>query len=68
MYTLIFTGGIGPRISDGVHHATVRASQAFPYLAPPNPGSPRSPGTVFPARLGDAAAMFAAPATPAPAR
>jgi hypothetical protein len=68
MYTLIFTGGIGPRISDGVHHATVRASQAFPYLARPNPGSPRSPGTVFPARLDDAAAMLAGPATPSRAR
>jgi hypothetical protein len=34
--TLIVTGGSGPRISDGVDEATVRASDSFPYLAPPN--------------------------------
>jgi len=35
--TFIVTGGNGPRISDGVDQATVRASDSFPYLAPPNP-------------------------------
>jgi len=34
--TLVITGGNGPRISDGVDQATVRASDSFPYLAPPN--------------------------------
>ncbi len=36
LYTLIVTAGNGPRVSDGVHQSTVRASQSFPYLAPPN--------------------------------
>jgi hypothetical protein len=40
MYTLIVTAGNGPRVSDGVDQATVRASQSFPYLAPPNPNPP----------------------------
>jgi hypothetical protein len=35
--TFVITGGNGPRISDGVDEATVRASDRFPYLAPPNP-------------------------------
>ena len=35
--TFLITGGNGPRISDGVDQATVRASDSFPYLAPPNP-------------------------------
>ena len=35
--TFLITGGNGPRISDGVDQATVRASDNFPYLAPPNP-------------------------------
>ena len=35
--TFIITGGNGPRINDGVDQATVRASEGFPYLAPPNP-------------------------------
>jgi hypothetical protein len=35
--TFVVTGGNGPRISDGVDQATVRASDSFPYLAPPNP-------------------------------
>ena len=30
----------GPPISDGVHRATVPASEVFPYLAPPNPPPP----------------------------
>jgi hypothetical protein len=36
--TFVITGGNGPRISDGVDQATVRASDRFPDLAPPNPG------------------------------
>jgi len=35
-YTVLINGGRGPRISDGVHQATVTASRVFPYLAPPN--------------------------------
>jgi hypothetical protein len=35
-FTFVITGGNGPRISDGVDQATVRASDSFPYLAPPN--------------------------------
>lgn len=37
LYTLLINAGKGPRISDGVHQATVPASDVFPYLAPPNP-------------------------------
>ena len=37
LYTLLVNAGNGPRISDGVHRATVPASDVFPYLAPPNP-------------------------------
>jgi len=45
LYTLIVTAGNGPRVSDGVDQATVRASQRFPYLAPPNRDPPdRDPG------------------------
>jgi Domain of unknown function (DUF4331) len=36
IYTLLINAGNGPRISDGVDQATVRASDVFPYLAPPN--------------------------------
>ena len=45
LYTLIVNGNRGPRVSDGVDQATVRASQSFPYLAAPNPDPPdRDPG------------------------
>ena len=40
MYTLIVNANRGPRVSDGVDHATVPASRVFPYLAPPNPNPP----------------------------
>ena len=40
LYTLLINAGNGPRISDGVHRATVPASNVFPYLAPPNPPPP----------------------------
>ncbi|MFG2846998.1 DUF4331 family protein [Kitasatospora sp. NPDC048296] len=40
LYTLIVNANRGPRVSDGVHHATVPASREFPYLAPPNPDPP----------------------------
>jgi len=44
IYTLLVNAGNGPRISDGVHQATARASDVFPYLAGPNP--PLPPGQV----------------------
>jgi hypothetical protein len=40
LYTLYVTAGQGPRVSDGVDQATVRASRDFPYLAAPNPNPP----------------------------
>jgi hypothetical protein len=52
MATLVMTAGNGPRISDGVDQATVRASRSFPYLVPPNPNPPDSATPMmFPARL-----------------
>jgi hypothetical protein len=39
LYTLLISGGTGPRIGDGVDQATVPAGRVFPYLAPPNPPS-----------------------------
>ena len=38
--TLLVNAGNGPRIRDGVDHATVPASRVFPYLAPPGPNPP----------------------------
>jgi hypothetical protein len=38
IYTLLVNAGHGPRVSDGVHQATVPAFDVFPYLQPPNPG------------------------------
>jgi hypothetical protein len=40
IYTLLVNAGNGPRISDGVHQATVPASEVFPYLASPNASAP----------------------------
>jgi hypothetical protein len=40
IYTLLVNAGNGPRISDGVTHATTPASEVFPYMAPPNPVPP----------------------------
>jgi Domain of unknown function (DUF4331) len=37
IYTLLITGGNGPRISQGLNGPTVPASDVFPFLAPPNP-------------------------------
>ena len=49
LYTLLINAGNGPRISDGVHQATVPASDVFPYLAPPNPSVPTTPQAGRPA-------------------
>ena len=37
LLTWVISGGNGLRSSDGVEGATVRASNTFPYVAPPNP-------------------------------
>lgn len=37
IYTLCVNNGNGPRISDHLTQSTVRATLAFPYLAPPSP-------------------------------
>jgi hypothetical protein len=34
--TLLINAGNGAPIRDGVSQATIRASETFPYLAPPN--------------------------------
>jgi hypothetical protein len=41
IYTLLVNAVNEPRISDGVHQATVPASDVFPYLQPPNSGGPQ---------------------------
>ncbi len=38
--TMLVNAGNGARISDGVDQQAVRASTAFPYLAPPDPNPP----------------------------
>jgi hypothetical protein len=43
LFTLLVNAGHGPRISDGVDRPSKLASQAFPYLAPPNPTPPSPP-------------------------
>jgi hypothetical protein len=48
--TFFVTAGNGPRISDGVDQATVRASDSFPYLAPPIPTRPSPTGSWSPPR------------------
>jgi hypothetical protein len=40
LYTLLVGGLDGPRISDGVDHATQPAGRTFPYLRRPNPEPP----------------------------
>ena len=40
LYTLLVNGVDGPRISDGVDHATEPATHRFPYLVAPNPNAP----------------------------
>jgi hypothetical protein len=40
LLTLLITAGNGPRISDGVDQQAVKASRAFPYLAPPEANPP----------------------------
>lgn len=40
LFTLLVGGVDGPRISDGVDHATQPATRSFPYLVSPNPDPP----------------------------
>ncbi len=56
--TFAITGGNGPRISDGVDQATVRASDSFPYLASPNP-NPAVVGRILaPSKVADQLAFL----------
>lgn len=58
MATLVISAG-KPRVTDGVDEATVRASQSFPYLAPPNANQPAATSrAVFPSKLADQAALL----------
>jgi hypothetical protein len=67
--TFVVTAGNGPRISDRVGQATVRASDSFPYLAPPNPKPAVAGRVLLPSKLADQLAFleeaFAAAAAPA---
>lgn len=36
MYTVLINGGLGPRIRQGVDHATAKGTKTFPYLAAPS--------------------------------
>jgi hypothetical protein len=56
--TFVVTGGNGPRISDGVDQATVRASDSFPYLAPPNPDPAVAGRVLVPSKLADQLAFL----------
>ena len=51
--TFVITGGNGPPISDGVDQATVRASETFPYLAPPNPDPVAAGRILAPSKVAD---------------
>jgi hypothetical protein len=56
--TFVITGGNGPRISDGVDQATVRASDSFPYLAPPNPNPVVAGRILAPSKVADQLAFL----------
>jgi hypothetical protein len=56
--TFVVTGGNGPRISDGVDSATVRASESFPYLAPPNPEPLAAGRALAPSKVADQLAFL----------
>ena len=58
--TFVVNAGNGPRISDGVDQATVRASQSFPYLAPPNPDATMAGRFLVPSKLADQLAFLEA--------
>ena len=56
--TFVVSGGNGPRISDGVDQATVRASDSFPYLAPPNLNPAAAGRFLVPSKLADQLAFL----------
>jgi hypothetical protein len=56
----VITGGNGPRISDGVDEATVRASDSFPYLAAPNPDPAAAGRILAPSKVADQLAFLEA--------
>src|SRR5882757_5634504 len=56
--TFVVTGGNGPRISDGVDQATVRASESFPHLATPNPDAAAAGRVLVPSKLADQLAFL----------
>jgi hypothetical protein len=58
--TFYVTAGNGPPVSDGVDQATVRASDSFPYLAPPNPTPAVAGKVVVPSKLADQLAFLEA--------
>jgi Domain of unknown function (DUF4331) len=58
--TFVVNAGNGPRISDGVDQATVRASESFPYLAPPNPDAAVAGRFLVPSKLADQLAFLEA--------
>jgi hypothetical protein len=58
--TFVVTAGNGPRISDGVDHATVSASDTFPYLASPNHDAPDLGRALVPSKLADQLAFLEA--------
>ncbi len=58
--TFAITGGNGPRISDGVDEATVRASDTFPYLAAPNPAPIAAGRILAPSKVADQLAFLEA--------
>jgi uncharacterized protein DUF4331 len=59
-FTFVITGGNGPRISDGVDQATVRAWDSFPYLAPPNPDPIVAGRALAPSKVADQLAFLQA--------
>jgi hypothetical protein len=56
--TFVITGGKGPRIDDGVDQATVRASEIFPYLGPPNPDPVAAGRILAPSKVADQLAFL----------
>src|SRR6266851_4362296 len=56
--TFVVRGGNGPRISDGVDQATVRASDTFPYLAPPNLDPAVAGRVLVPSKVADQLAVI----------
>src|SRR2546421_5679864 len=56
--TFVVTAGNGPRISDGVDQATLRASESFPYLASPNLDPAVAGRVLVPSKVADQLAVI----------